>query len=120
MSDACEFDGGDCETCGEQCNKIYNWAWTLLAGNGVYQVNHTTACGSFWDKAVNYLDQEPMVNCTDLVESADYNGDFHLNIREFQFVAGVFFHGEINEAMWLNLNCSACMGMEYYNPKYDG
>lgn len=118
MSHACSYDGGDCDFCGARCLQVYA-AWNTLAGTAVYEVNHTEACGSFWAEAVELVNIESTLNCSDLVGSADLNDDKWLNFREFQFVAGTFVDDEgISSETWLNLNCSICIGMEYYNPTH--
>ena len=114
-------DGGDCDgQCSGVCESLF-LTWNYLFGYGVYAVNHSVACSLYWDDAVamgNYeiamSDKFTINNCSDSLSVVDFNGDRVLNFREYIVIALSF--DSYSWAKHLGYNCSACTGMENYNP----
>eukprot|EP01083_Nonionella_stella_P243035 847222_1 len=113
----CSYDGGDCpgDCIGNMCNSVYQ-GWTFLAGPGVYKMDHATACAEMWSTAVALASQQGNLveqNCSYALQNVDYNNDQHINFREFTALGYGLFGGSLNRAT--QINCSQCIGMEYYN-----
>eukprot|EP01083_Nonionella_stella_P243034 847221_1 len=114
----CSYDGGDCpgDCIGTMCTNLYQ-GWLLLTGTGVYKMDHATACAEMWPTAVALASLEGHmvgnINCSNAMQNVDYNNDQNINFREFTALGYGLFGGSLNRAT--QINCSQCIGMEYYN-----
>eukprot|EP01083_Nonionella_stella_P195392 719808_1 len=114
----CDQDGGDCalgSTCiANSCKYIYD-AWLLFVGFEVYNVNISYFCNSVYPKAIYVMNTNPLenVSCENGTDIYDFNRDGYVNFREFAFLGYWFAGGGTQKGK--QLNCSECIGMEYYN-----
>ena len=111
-------DDGDCaegEGCGYVCSLLYA-SWTFTVGSDVYAANHSYACSSIWDFALNLVQEENdwTANCSHTLQTFDFNNDSFVNFREYTVVGGLIGGGALGK--YLNLNCSDCIGEDNYNP----
>eukprot|EP01083_Nonionella_stella_P127285 385610_1 len=118
-TDECFQDKGDCERgClgGTEISACFGlWkAWTVLIGEGIYKINHSYACNVILPLGLAWLDIDASVDdCWGKVTYYDWNFDSHINFREFVIVARNFAGAGRTKSV--QLNCSACSGVENYN-----
>lgn len=119
-TDECLYDGDDCSLgcVDDTCKQIYQfWLYlSYLAGIGSeHKLDHDTACIKAWPLAVDQLEiEEAPGNCHEILAQVDYNNDTYINFREFVvIVAADLSGGHASKAM--QINCSQCIGVEYYN-----
>jgi len=111
----CQFDGGDCERgCVDDACSQKLMAWNLFVPSGVYKMNHTDVCADVWPVVLAFFTPTgQFTNCEWVVNEYDFNNDKAINFREFTAIAYSFVGSGQEKAK--QLNCSSCVGMEYYN-----
>merc|ERR1712129_180602 len=106
--------GGDCEQrcLDDPCSHIFS-AWSLLSQSSV-KVNNSRLCDYIWPISLAYFDSHmTMSDCEPEVLENDFNQDGFINFREFAGIALQFVGYNSYKAK--QVNCSSCVGMEYYN-----
>eukprot|EP01083_Nonionella_stella_P303474 1050693_1 len=128
-TEACLNDREDCEKgcMDDSCAMIFS-IWTTAASIGVgdgYLAPIDRLC-VLWPVVKDALGLGYPVNCTDLLMDGDSNHDNHTNFREFVIIVLNYLwvwnpndpnHDE-NKRM-MQVNCSACVGMDHYNDVYE-
>merc|ERR1719242_891799 len=131
-TEECGFDSGcDANTAclkNSDCGIVYYNAWLLLAGS-VYEMSHDEICATKWDMVMFALQYDPETHdpnyehsmywepprtCEETLSVVDYNEDLYMNFREF-VSAALYLYGVLGSAVF-SMNCSSCVGMDYYNP----
>eukprot|EP01083_Nonionella_stella_P094719 265838_1 len=122
--EACFNDRGDCEKgCqniqDDTCAQIYNiWSYAPVldsdVGDGIL-ARPDKLC-ALWPLAAQVLKLPPGANCTNLVRNAELNHDGRLNFREFVIMVLNYTGDPIEKVM--QVNCSACVGVDEYNAMY--
>jgi len=114
----CLFDGGDCELgcVGDVCGSILT-SWNFLAPSNVYKMNKTDACTEIWPVVVVLFGETNRYkNCTQAMNEVDFNQDGYINFREYTALSyGYATPHSAGKDKAKQLNCSSCVGMEYYN-----
>ena len=119
-SSLCLYDENDCnDVCvedGDLCSLLYKEGWLLLVGSGRYHISHDEMC-RFWVAILLLLDfNDPSYNCTEYMNLVDYNKDKYINFREFVPVGlTIYEHSDTIKTQYKQINCSQCVGMEYYD-----
>ena len=111
----------------DTCSQIY-LGWTVLAnvdGKILDNHKHETVCSEWIERVINFFDgqviwERTYQECIDLLVSGyDYNNDGHMNFREFIGFAYAVFYDVFLSPKLKQINCSACIDIEHYNPRYD-
>eukprot|EP01083_Nonionella_stella_P032660 89381_1 len=126
-TDECFQDGGDCESgsCTTTYCTIIHDAWLTLTAvpDGTHNVNISYFCGTIHPYAVAVFGVDLSEFRCDPEDKEynyynyDWNNDTHVNFREFTYLAYWFAGGSSSRGK--QINCSECVGMEYYNIKYE-
>ena len=130
--DACRIDEclQDNEDCNEGCvddycsNVYYLWLYLQSILGNEYKFNHSIVCKEiiplYGDILDGVEDQENLYNmsgngCSDLLDTYDFNDDGYINFRESipLLIDGV--DGTSKSEKSNQVNCSVCIGMQYYN-----
>eukprot|EP01084_Bolivina_argentea_P029525 54831_1 len=121
-TDECQHDMNDCISgfacVDNSCYHIYQ-AWNLfvipIIGYDIYYINNTVLCDTVYPLVTKILGYDPAhdSDCQIEVEYEDYNNDGVINFREFVPLAYYFGGGWTKKGR--QMNCSDCVGMEYYN-----
>ena len=82
-----------------------------------YLYSHEYICEYRWPYSLSIFGLDSDLDCMDVWSGADYNYDGYTNFREYTAVAVNLTENGDAEGLWLN--CSSCVGMEYYNIKYE-
>eukprot|EP01083_Nonionella_stella_P047667 127571_1 len=112
----CLYDNGDCDEgngCkqGSNCYNVYQ-VWNVAIPSGIYKINHSYACSHVWPMAESFVGYNPG-DCMTIVQQEDFNGDGYVNMREFIVIVAHFTDSDLWS--WRQINCSQCIGAEYYN-----
>ena len=122
-TDECLQDENDCENdnicIDDVCSGIY-WVWSSLAGSR-HKINHEQVCQDEWKQAVKIFPNDGYddIDCATELDGVDYNKDGAINFHEFTQLAMDLAQQDPDATYWKDkagqINCSACLGMEYYN-----
>ena len=94
----------------DTCYTMYRF-WLLFIGTE-YKVTHGYVCQQIWSVVESTFGENPG-NCSDKLESVDYNNDGQMNFREYVSLGYEIFESDSLKAS--QLNCSTCVGMDNYN-----
>ena len=92
-------------------------------GEEIYNYEHNTVCTVLLPRAVSILASYSIdlnySECTSWLLDTDHNNDGYTNFREFfKFVYEIFL-SERGRRKPSQVNCSACVGVDNYNPRHD-
>eukprot|EP01083_Nonionella_stella_P017682 49529_1 len=124
-TDACLQDSGDCELgcLDDICSQIYQ-TWNLFPGTSTYLVHHSIVCTDWLPLAIllvannENMNEFTPENCLQKIADTDHNNDKHMNFREFVQFGYEIFMDSFGMSKPRQVNCSACIGMEYYNIRH--
>ena len=107
----CGYDEDDCNSgCIDELCPILDSVWTHF-NNGRYQMNYTHGCEVLVPTALAYFGLEDVGNCTQRVESLDYDGNGMMNFREFVVFGWQTLYGIEDYMRSPQVNCSQCSDM---------
>eukprot|EP01083_Nonionella_stella_P135456 412062_1 len=121
----CNQDGGDCDTAscvGDMCELIYS-VWLNFVDASTYNINISYFCGVIAPTATAMAGFDPLAEygivCENATELYDWNHDLFVNFREFTGIAFWWAGGKLTATKAKQVNCSDCIGMEYYDISVD-
>ena len=122
-TEGCLLDGADCESgCVDDiCSQIF-LGWSILANVDTHNVAHDTVCYEWAPVAILFFPNSNFTpeysQCIQWILPTDHNNDGHINFREFVHFGYVLYDNAFGEKKPKQVNCSNCVEMEYYNPRY--
>ena len=113
----CGNDEFDCENiCEDDHCSVFYQIWQIFAGDAYY-MNHSDVCNTVWSTALDFFGRDDPGDCEERVDAIDYDGDSVMNFREFTVLAMEGHNNFERDLQGPQVNCSMCVGLEYYNMK---